>query len=126
MLAIVNKPASALNGKKTNRGDFLKPTELNKINPQFLASAEFVYPSVAWAPVELFKSMHRKIQSMALLSIRIKMFKEKVPESQIAAYLEAHAANMRESFTGEPMQRDQNKRVLFFDNENRSANEVRL
>lgn len=54
------------------------------------------------------------------------MFKEKVPESQIAAYLMAQSANMRESFTGEPMQWDQNKRVLFFDNENRSANEVRL
>lgn len=47
MLAIVNKSASALNGKKANRSDFLKPIELNKINPQFLASAEFVYPSVA-------------------------------------------------------------------------------
>ena len=70
--------------------------------------------------------MHNKNQWMALLSMRIRIFKEKVPESQIAAYLVAHVANMRESFTDGPMQWDQNKRVLFFDSENRSANEVRL
>jgi len=126
MLEVVSTPADLLNVLGTNRKNFLKPIELNATDPRFAASAEFVGPGVYLGPFELIKSMHNKNQLMALLSMRIRIFKEKVPESQIAAYLVAHAANMRESFTDRPMQWDRNKRVLFFDSENRSANEVRL
>ena len=126
MLEVVSTPADLLNVLGTNRKNFLKPIELNATDPRFAASAEFVGPGVYLGPFELIKSMHNKNQLMALLSMRIRIFKEKVPESQIAAYLVAHVANMRESFTDGPMQWDQNKRVLFFVSENRSANEVRL
>ena len=126
MLELANKPASALIEKGANRRNCVKSIESSATNSPFLASAEFVCPSLVWALVEFVKSMHHKNQLMALLSMRIRIFKEKVPESQIAAYLVAHAANMRESFNGGPMQWDQDRRVLFYDSKNRAANEVRL
>lgn len=127
VLEVAGKPASALNDIGANSCKCLKPIELNASDPRFTASAEFIRPSVHIGTFELIKSMYDKNRRMALLSMRIRIFKERVPDSQIAAYLAANAANLREPFTDGPMQWDQGKRLLYFDNpDNRGATEVRL
>ena len=127
VLEVAGKPASALNEIGANRCECLKPIELNGSDPRFAASAEFIVPSVHVGTFELIKSMYDKNRRMALLSMRVRIFKARIPDSQIAAYLAASVANMRELFADGPIQWDQSKRVLFIDNpNNRGTTEVRL
>ena len=126
LMEIAGKPASELNVIGSRPCKCLKPVELNENDPGFTASAAFIGPTV-FPGVEFIKSMHDKIRMAGLLTMRIKIAKDKVPDSEIAAYLAANAKDMREPFTNDQMQWDPVRRRIFFDTPVSAATaEVRL
>lgn len=124
VIEIASGPASLLDDGAVNTYKCFKEMEKNETDPRFSASAEYIQPSMSF---ELIKSMHAKNRLMNLLTMRVRIFKDRVPDSQIAAYLKANTADMREPFTNGTMQWDKGKRVLFYDNPKyKGATEVRL
>lgn len=127
ILEVAEKPASELSEIGAKPCKCLKPIELNSSDPRFAASAEFIGPSVHLGTFELIKSMHAKNRLMNLLTMRIRISKDKVRDAEVESYLSANAANIREPFTNGPMQWDAGKRLLYYDNPNyKGASEVRL
>lgn len=109
-------PAGSLDERKAAGSKYRKQLEIFAQDEKFAASAEFIKPALHLLPFSLIKSMHSKNRSMNLLTIRLNVYKDKVSDADIPAYLASNAANLREPFNDSPMQWNPAKRLLFYEN----------
>jgi hypothetical protein len=59
--------------------------------------------------------MHRSNRRMRLLTMKVKMKKESVPNDRIGEYVAAHGDELRDPESGSPVRWDSKKRVLYFE-----------
>ena len=63
----------------------------------------------------LVEGMYLKMAYTRLLALKVRILKARIPDSQIAAFLQKVDANLRNPLTGEPMRWNSEKRVIYFD-----------
>ncbi len=116
IMELTSLPAGKLDEREKLGRETLRRLEVAKIEDKYMPSAEFFKSTQLIVPFSIIKAMHGKNRVMNLLTMRLRVYKDKVPDAEIPAYLLKNAANLREPFNDSPMQWSPTKRTLFYEN----------
>jgi hypothetical protein len=89
--------------------------ELGPSDPNFLPTQKFLATQFAYRNSQLISSMHRSNRLMRLLTMKVRVMKESVPDDRIGEYVAAHGDELRDPESGSPARWDSEKRVLYYE-----------
>ena len=114
MIEATNLPASELQFASKLPCKCISELKIKPGDERFVPSSEFLSEALDRRPIELVKSMHSKNRQMNLLTMKLKLVKERIPDRGIEKYVAAHTKGLREPFSNAPIQWNPLKRELFY------------
>ena len=94
----------------------LKNLTLKPGEERFAASAEFLTPMIDLIPIGLIKSMHAKNRLINLLTMKLELVHNRIPDTAIAKYVQANTKELLDPFTSAPIEWNPVRRELFYEN----------
>jgi hypothetical protein len=84
-------------------------------DPNFWPTQKFLVTQFDRGYGSIINSMHRSNRRMRLLTMKVKMKKESVPNDRIGEYVAAHGDELCDPESGSPVRWDSKKRLLYFE-----------
>ena len=95
--------------------EFINDFDLGPGDASFWPSRQFLERQLHFHSVEIIKSMHRSNRWMRLLTMKVRIMKEKVSHDRVPEYVAVHGDELQDPVTGFPVRWDSKRGVIYFE-----------